>query len=127
MIQARVKQEYRYGKSLLAFSRHEFMKDEWRDVPAGSEDEARAHEWLEVRDRPVVEEGAIETLAPAPEVEAVTDVTPESEKLLDKMLEGEEGEEAVTPTADKLLDELLEDQPDEEVKKTRRGRGGKRG
>lgn len=111
MIQARVKAEYRFGKSLQAFSRLEFIKDEWRDVPAEHEAAARTHEHLEVRERPVVEAGAIETVAPASPKEPVFEsVVPSSEQLLDKILsEGEE--ESVT----------------EEVKETRRGRGGKRG
>ena len=105
MIQARVKKDYRFGQSLQAFSRLEFTKDEWRDVPAEFEAAARAHEHLEIRERPIIEAGAIETVAP---------VTVISEP------------EAEVPAAEQLLDEMLESAP-EEVKETRRGRGGKKG
>lgn len=106
MLQAKVKAEYRFGKTLQAFSRHEFIKDEWRDVPAGFEDQAKAHEHLETRERPIVEAGAIETVTPAPIAQA-------------------DPAEDPTPTAEKVLDAMLEGEP-EEVKETRRGRGGAR-
>jgi len=102
MLQAKVKPEYRFGNSLQAFSRHEFIKSEWRDVPAGFEEQARAHEWLETRDRPQAE----------PEVEEA----PVSAETL---------EEESLPTSERLLDEML-DGEEEEVKETRRGRGGRR-
>lgn len=106
MIQARVIDTYRFGRSLQAFSRLEFTKGEWRDVPAEFEAAARTHEHLEIRERPIVEEGAIETVAP---------VTVINEP------------EVTQPKADQLLDEMLADVPAEEVKETRRGRGGKKG
>lgn len=77
-MQAKVKLEYRFGNALQAFSRFEFTKLEWRDVPAGLELQAEAHEWLDVRERPVLEAGAIETVAPA--------LVPTSEALLEGML-----------------------------------------
>lgn len=104
MIQARVKDAYRFGRSLQAFSRLEFTKGEWRDVPAEFEAAARTHEHLEIRERPILEAGAIETVAP---------VTVISEP------------EAEVPAAEKLLDAMLEEDAPEEVKETRRGRGGK--
>lgn len=116
MLQARVKQEFRFGNSLQAFARVEFTKLEWRDVPAEFEAQARTHADLEVRERPIVEAGAIETVAPA----TVTPVT-----------EPAEAKESV-PTAEQLLDQMLAEMPGtdepvvEEVKETRRGRGGKR-
>jgi len=138
MIQAKVKQDYRFGKSLQAFSRLEFVKDEWRDVPTHLEEEARAHEWLEVRERPVVEPGAIETLAPAAQIEEPENGLTESEKVLEQMLE-ESGE----PTSEQLLDKMLEEaeeseggEPTAENKEPtamkpksprRTGRAGKRG
>jgi len=117
MIQARVKKDYRFGSALQAFSRLEFTKTEWRDVPAQFEEQARAHEFLEVRERPVVEAGAIETVAPAvkPTVKSetvTTETLPTSEQLLDQMLAEMPGEESSAQ---------------EEVKETRRDRGGKRG
>lgn len=105
MIQAKAKDSYRFGRSLQAFSRLEFTKGEWRDVPAEFEAAARTHEHLEIRERPIVEEGAIETVAP------VTVIS--------------EPEAEVIPTAEKLLDVMLEEDAPEEVKETRRGRGGK--
>lgn len=103
MIQAKVKDSYRFGRSLQAFSRLEFTKGDWRDVPAEFEAAARAHEHLEIRERPIAEVGAIETVAPV--------------TVIDEP-------EADVPAAEKLLDEMLADAP-EEVKETRRGRGGK--
>ena len=57
---AKVKQESRYG-IITAFSGVEFIKTEWREVPAGKEDEARAHPLLlvqeitlEVKPEPVI-------------------------------------------------------------------------
>lgn len=44
---AKLKSTYRWA-SLTAFSGHEYTKKEWRRVPAGCEDQARAHEFLEV-------------------------------------------------------------------------------
>lgn len=113
MLQAKVKSDYRFGNSLQAFSRVEFIKQEWRDVPAGFEDQARAHEWLEVREREVVNPGGIETVAPAKEID---EELPTSENILDEIL----GEDQ--PSADQQLEELA---PDEEVRKTRRGRKAK--
>ena len=110
MIQARVKDTYRFGRSLQAFSRLEFTKGEWRDVPAEFEAAARTHEHLEIRERPIIEAGAIETVAPVTVIgEPEAEVVPTAEQLLDKMLA--ESAEAESGT--------------EEVKETRRGRGGK--
>jgi hypothetical protein len=36
---------------VLAFSRHEYVKDEWRDVPEGCEDEAKNHPFLDTREK----------------------------------------------------------------------------
>jgi hypothetical protein len=46
-MQARVKKSARYG-SIQAFSGLEFVKGDWRPVPAGFEEEARGNEYLEV-------------------------------------------------------------------------------
>lgn len=90
MIQAKVKDTYRFGPSLQAFSRLEFIKGEWRDVPAEFEEQARAHEHLEIRDRPVIEPGAIETVAPVTIVDAPVIIesgaTPSSEQLLERVM-----------------------------------------
>jgi hypothetical protein len=44
---ARVKQDYRWN-AITAFSGIEFVKGEYRQVPAGSEAEATAHDALEI-------------------------------------------------------------------------------
>ncbi len=48
-MQARIKQSSRYGTAQL-FSGLEFVKHEWRQVPAQFEEQARKHELLEVRE-----------------------------------------------------------------------------
>lgn len=113
MIQAKVKDGYRFGRSLQAFSRLEFVKGEWRDVPDELTQQAKAHEWLETRERPVVEPGAIETVAPADKV-IVTDDASMSNDPLDLVNESEETSEAEERTAD-----VAEEKPH------RRGRGNK--
>lgn len=110
MIQAKVKDEYRFGRSLQAFSRLEFVKSEWRDVPEDLTEQAKAHEWLETRERPVVDPGAIETVAPANKV-IVTDESSMSNDPLDLV---NEAEDAAEETA-----EVAEEKP------RRRGRGSK--
>lgn len=47
-MQARVKQDHRW-KSVVAFSGHEFIKGEWREVPVGCELEAERHPFLEIK------------------------------------------------------------------------------
>lgn len=51
-MEAKVKQESRWG-SITAFSGCEFVKSEWRAVPAGCEAEAMRNEYLETREKPV--------------------------------------------------------------------------
>ena len=84
-MQAKLKSEYRFGKSLLALGRIEFVKDEWRDVPIGKEDEASRHEWLETRADP----------EPEPE-----EVAPSADTQLQEMLEGEK------PSAEAILESM---------------------
>lgn len=114
MIQAKVKDEYRFGRSLQAFSRLEFVKSEWRDVPEDLTEQAKAHEWLETRERPVVDPGAIETVAPANKV-IVTDESSMSNDPLDLVNESEETAESEVTTIDDVTVE----------KPRRRGRGSK--
>ena len=97
-MQAKVKKEFRFGNSLQAFGRFEFAKNEWRDVPAGLEAQAQAHEWLEVRERPIVEAGAIETVSPP----------------------------ALVPTAEKVLSEMLSDMNIDEPPVEKKQRSGRR-
>jgi hypothetical protein len=47
-LEARAKPDYKAG-SIMAFSGHEYTRGEWRLVPAGFEEQARAHPYLEVR------------------------------------------------------------------------------
>ncbi len=48
LYEAKVKDDYRAGP-VLAFSGHEYIRNEWRPVPLGSEKEAQAHALLDVR------------------------------------------------------------------------------
>jgi hypothetical protein len=48
-LEARVKPDY-YLNTVIAFSGHEYFKDEWRPVPEHDEEAARTHEQLEVRE-----------------------------------------------------------------------------
>lgn len=52
----------RFG-SITAFSGREFVRYEWRDVPAGFEDEARRNSLLELTD---------DTVNPAPDLEPLS-------------------------------------------------------
>jgi hypothetical protein len=45
---ARVKQDYTAG-SVMAFSGREYVRSEWREVPAGFEEQAKNHPLLEVQ------------------------------------------------------------------------------
>lgn len=45
---ARVKQDYAAG-SVMAFSGHEYVRSEWRQVPAGFEEQAKSHPLLDVQ------------------------------------------------------------------------------
>lgn len=45
---ARVKQDYAAGP-VMAFSGREYIRTEWREVPAGFEDEAKNHPLLDVQ------------------------------------------------------------------------------
>jgi hypothetical protein len=78
MMLARVKQDYLAGP-VIAFSGREYVRSEWREVPAGFEDQAQNHPLLETQ--PSFEEIRAESpMAPGlgnPEP-AVTAVTAES-------------------------------------------------
>lgn len=50
---------------VVAFGGHEFVSYEWRGVPSGCKDQARAHPYLEV-----LEEKSQPEAAPAPEPKA---------------------------------------------------------
>lgn len=53
-MKARVKVSYRWN-SLIAFSGFEFVKGEFRPVPAGSEAQALEHDALEIEQEPKLE------------------------------------------------------------------------
>jgi len=65
MLQAKVKEDYKFP-TVRAFTGREYVKDYWRDVPLGVDDEAKRHPYLEIRE--------MET-----EVEAETAPDPEAE------------------------------------------------
>jgi hypothetical protein len=88
-MQARIKKNARYP-TLNFFSGVEFVKSEWRPVPPGREEEARANDWLEVADEvPVARESGVavpptitepappKSIEPAVDVRAVVEVSPE--------------------------------------------------
>jgi hypothetical protein len=74
---ARVRQDYAAG-AVMAFSGREYVRSEWREVPAGFEEQAKNHELLEVQ--PSLDEIRIPGLGtPAPEeILAVTVETAET-------------------------------------------------
>lgn len=84
-LEARVKQDY-FLAHISAFSGLEFVKSEWRPVPAGLEDQARNHELLEVRE--------VKTKTPAPEAHYVAPPVPIAPPEFDT-------EEAEAPEPDK--------------------------
>lgn len=94
MLQVRVNPNHRYPVH-LAFSRFEFVKYEWRNVPEHIEKELRAHpeKYPELETREPVSPDAIETVTPIVELTS-------SEKTLKELLHGEK------PTAQKELERL---------------------
>lgn len=48
-MKAKVKDDYRW-KTFIAFGGHEFVKGEWRPVPAGYEERAKSNPYLEVQE-----------------------------------------------------------------------------
>lgn len=54
-LEAKVKDTYRMGP-VIAFSGHEFVRNEWRDVPVGFGPAALAHPLLDVREKESQEE-----------------------------------------------------------------------
>ena len=57
-LEARVKDSYNMG-SVVAFSGHEYARNEWREVPAGFEDAAIVHPLLDVRDAETQKENKV--------------------------------------------------------------------
>lgn len=89
-MQAKVKDDYRW-RVLNILNRTEFIKGEWRGVPAGYEDQAAADERLDTRP---------DELIPTADVvlaEILGDETPTADQVLEKILSGE-GEDSVELT-----------------------------
>lgn len=74
-MQAKVKNDYRW-KTVVAFGGIEYVKNEWRPVPAGLEHNAQAHPFLDVNDVPA-ESAPVEPVKDAP-VEAEPSLKPKS-------------------------------------------------
>lgn len=120
-MQARVKQSYRWS-SLVALIGREFVKGEWRPVPAGMEEEAEANEFLEVKEAtpptpPVPESGEGEA-APEKEIEA----SPAAAKLAEEYgidlatIKGTgAGGKVIKPDVDTAIDALSEEGENSEV------------
>lgn len=106
MLQAKVKPDFRFGRSLQAFNRVEFVKDEWRDVPVEYEPQAKVHQWLEVRERPVVEAGAIEVVNIA-RVEDEAGLLDDPDLPSERLYESDDEPAGVVPAADQDLDRML--------------------
>lgn len=66
-MQAKVKKDYRYP-AVTAFSGLEFVKFEWRAVPAFAEDEAKRHPALETQE--LVPEAVVEKIEALADEEA---------------------------------------------------------
>lgn len=79
-MQARVKADHRW-KSLSAFSGHEYIKSEWRPVPAGYEAEAMTHPDLELDGEL---DGIVEVKPPVET--AFVNVKPTAEAKLEEMV-----------------------------------------
>jgi hypothetical protein len=111
---ARVKQEYLAGP-VMAFSGREYVRSEWREVPAGFEEQAKSHPLLDTQ--PSTKEiragssqkPGLGTPAPETQEPAVTAVTEESQ--------------AAEPAAEATpAEESPAAEPAEEEPKTSRGR-----
>lgn len=77
-MKARISSNYRHN-TLILFSGHEYIKNEFRPVPAGQETQAMAVEGLEVQEIPI-EVAKVEAVsAPAPE--ETKEKSPEPKKL----------------------------------------------
>jgi hypothetical protein len=64
-MEARVKSSHRWN-TVIAFSGSEFVKGEWRQVPAGLEDAAQAPPFLDTREQAPVKEETTTKTPPAP-------------------------------------------------------------
>jgi hypothetical protein len=75
-MQAKIKQSSRYGTASL-FSGVEFVKHEWRPVPAQYEDQARGHDLLEIREgkaeKEVIAKQVVEQAKPVMKARLVAD------------------------------------------------------
>jgi hypothetical protein len=136
-MQARVKKSARYG-SVQAFSGHEFVKHEWRPVPAGFEDEARRNEYLDVSEgkaeKMIVQEQAEAAQVLTMKARLIADYDGTSVRTLNgrEFVKGEwrdvpEGQEDSARSHDLLeVWEAGEDEPAAEGKKPRSKRRSKK-
>lgn len=110
---ARVKASQKFPRMVL-FSGHEYVKSEWRRVPAGFEGQAKNDDRVETKLQDVAEEEAAEetpvtTSKPAPERITITDT--------EEQIAESEGEESDEETSDE------EDESEEAEKKPKSRRG----
>ncbi len=142
-LEAKVKDTYQMGP-VVAFSGHEYIRAEWRDVPVGSEPAAIVHPLLDVREKESQEEirvtsqdyladtlgTADETAASEPRVvlaeEGVTAVTAEAQDTTaEDDSKASETIQDVTdekPTADQELEEMVKEKPQRTSRSSRRSR-----
>lgn len=88
-LEARVKQEYRLG-AVTAFSGYEYIQSEWRPVPAGYEEQAKAHDLLDVREALVPVKGTAE--------EYLADKKGTADQYIEEVMEEDKDEPAMDNT-----------------------------
>lgn len=115
-LEAKVKANYALGTSVIAFSGLEFTKSEWRQVPAGHENEALVHPYLDLRDAETQEEIEISSK----EVIAASNPTSlahmfqmqEPEVVEDPLANHPVGKREVEPVGDTAVPEVREAKED---------------
>lgn len=70
-MEAKLKSSYKFPRAVL-FSGHEFVKLEWRPVPAGFEDQARKDDRIEFRESKAEKKAAVKAAEVAPVPAPVT-------------------------------------------------------
>lgn len=107
---ARVKQDYLAGP-VTAFSGHEYVRSEWREVPAGFEEQAKNHPLLdtqpsmkEIRTGSSGKPGLGKQTLEEPAVTAVTEESPAAEPLAEESAVVVD-EPAVTPAIEESEEE----------------------
>jgi len=139
-LEAKVKDTYQMGP-VVAFSGHEFIRNEWRDVPAGFGPAALVHPLLDVREKESQEEihvtsqdyladtlgTADETVASEPrtllEEEAVTAVTADAaDTPVDDTVEDSTASETAKDLTDEEREEMVKEKPQRTSRSGRRSR-----